>query len=124
MNDGSNTRMDPKPAAIRSLTVAALTLGLLLGATSAARAQPVCMPHDDLARQLHERFAEAPVANAVANNGALVELYATRDRSGWTLTMSRPGGMSCVLVAGEEWNHFPESWREQMVEAPGRQNTP
>ncbi len=124
MNDGSITRAGPKPAATRSLTVAALTLGLLLGATSAARAQPVCMSHDDLARQLQKQFAEAPVANAVANNGALVELYATRDRSGWTLTMSRPGGMSCVLVAGEEWNHFPESWREQMVEAPGRQGTP
>jgi opacity protein-like surface antigen len=110
--------------AARILTATVLTLGLLLGATSAARAQPVCMSHDELARELHERFAEAPVANAIANNGALVELYATRDRSGWTLTMSRPGGLSCVLVAGEEWNHFPESWREQMVEAPDRERTP
>jgi opacity protein-like surface antigen len=124
MNDNSITWAGSKPMATRILTAAALTLGLLLGATSAVRAQPVCMSHDDLRVQLQKQFAEAPVANAIANNGALVELYATRDRSGWTLTMTRPGEMSCVLVAGESWNHFPELWREQMVEVPDRQSTP
>ncbi len=85
---------------------------------------PPCLPHDDLARQLHERFSEVPVANATANNGALVELFATRDRSSWTLSMTRPGGMNCVLVAGEAWNYFPQFWWEQMVEDRGREATP
>ncbi|MCH9000383.1 MAG: hypothetical protein IID48_19265 [Proteobacteria bacterium] len=115
---------DPKPAATRMFAMAALALGLLVQPAAAVRAQPVCMPHDELTKQLYAKFAEAPAANAIANNGALVELFATRDRSSWTLAMTRPGGMSCVLVAGEEWNRFPEFWRDQMVEVPDREATP
>ena len=124
MFERSIAATDPKPAATRMLTMAALALGLLVHSAAAARAQPVCMPHDELTERLYATFAEAPAANAIANNGALVELFATRDRSSWTLAMTRPGGMSCVLVAGEEWNHFPRFWRDQMVEVPGREATP
>ncbi len=114
----------PKPAATRMLAMAALALGLLVHTAAAVRAQPVCMPHDELTERLYATFAEVPAANAIANNGALVELFASRDRSSWTLAMTRPGGMSCVLVAGQEWNQFPRRWRDQMVEAPDREATP
>ncbi len=82
------------------------------------------MSHDELARRLHDRFQEVQVANAISNNGALVELYATSDNSSWTLAMTRPGEISCVLVAGESWNYFPRLWREQMVESTEREKTP
>ncbi len=124
MFERSIAAIDPKPAATRMLAMAALALGLLVHTAAAVRAQPVCMPHDDLTERLYAKFAEAPAANAIANNGALVELFATRDHSSWTLAMTRPGSVSCVLVAGEEWNHFPRGWRDQMVEAPDREATP
>ncbi len=124
MFERSIAATDPKPAAARMLAMAVLALGLLVHTASAVRAQPVCMPHDEFTEQLYAKFAEAPAANAIANNGALVELFATHDRSSWTLAMTRPGGMSCVLVAGEAWNRFPEFWREQMVESSDREGTP
>ncbi len=124
MFERSIAATDPKPAAARMLAMAALALGLLVHTAAAVRAQPVCMPHDELTERLYATFAEAPAANAIANNGALVELFATRDRSSWTLAMTRPGGMSCVLVAGEEWNHFPRGRRDQMVEVPDREAMP
>ncbi len=114
----------PKPVATRICTVVALALGLLISTVAAVEAQPVCLPHDDLTQQLHAQFSEAPVANAIANNGALVELFSSRDRSSWTLAMTRPGGTRCVLVAGQEWKHFPRGWRDQMVEVPNREATP
>ncbi len=124
MFEKSIAATDPKPAAARMLAMAVLALGLLVHTATTVRAQPVCMPHDALTERLYATFAEAPAANAIANNGALVELFATRDRSSWTLAMTRPGGISCVLVAGQEWNRFPEFWREQMVESSDREGTP
>ena len=124
MFERSIAATDSKPAATRMLAMAALALGLLVHTAAAVRAQPVCMPHDELTERLYATFAEVPAANAIANNGALVELFASRDRSSWTLAMTRPGGMSCVLVAGQEWNQFPRRWRDQMVEAPDREATP
>ena len=108
----------PRPVASRLVLIAIAALGLVLPALGAARAQPVCLSHDELARLLDARYQELRVANAIANNGALVELYANADHSTWTLAMTRPGGLSCVLVAGEGWNYFPGLRREQMVEEP------
>ncbi len=95
---------DPKPVAIRIFAVVTFAFALLMHTAATVKAQPVCMPHDDFRVELHRNFLEDPVAIAIANNGALIELYAKRDRSSWTLVMTRPAGISCVLVAGEEWN--------------------
>ncbi len=107
---------DPKPVAIRVFAVVAFAFALLLHTAATVKAQPVCMPHDDNRMELQRNFLEAPAAMAIANNGALIELYAKRDKSSWTLVMTRPGGLSCVLVAGEEWNELPireEDWIAQ-----------
>ena len=102
-----------RPAAVKVLAATAVSLGLLLQTAGPVKAQPVCMSRDVLREELHKQFAEAPTAGAIANNGAFVQLFANRDRSSWTLVMTRPGGTSCVLVAGEDWNQLPN--REQMI---------
>jgi len=107
---------DPKPVAIRVFTVVAFAFVLLLHTAAAVKAQPVCMPHDDFRVELQRNFSEAPVAIAIANNGALIELYAKRDKSSWTLIMTRPGGLSCVLVAGEEWNDLRKREEERIAQ--------
>ncbi len=107
---------DPKPVAIRIFAVVAFAFALLLHTAATVKAQPVCMPHDDFRVALQRNFSEAPVAIAIANNGALIELYAKRDRSSWTLMMTRPGGLSCVLVAGEEWNDLRKREEEQIAQ--------
>ena len=107
---------DPKQIAIRVFAVVAFAFALLLHTAATVKAQPVCMPHDDFRVELHRNFSEAPVAIAVANNGALIELYAKRDKSSWTLVMTRPGGLSCVLVAGEEWNDLRKREEERIAQ--------
>ncbi len=102
-----------RPAAVRALAATAVAFELLLQTAGPVQAQPVCMPRDDLREELQKQFSEAPTAGAIANNGALVQLFANRHRSSWTLVMTRPGGTSCVLVAGEDWNELPN--REQVA---------
>ena len=62
------------------------------------------------------RLSPSALAIAIANNGALIELYAKRDKSSWTLVMTRPGGLSCVLVAGEEWNDLRKREEERIAQ--------
>ncbi len=106
----------PKQLAIRVFAVVTFAFALLLHTPATVKAQPVCMPHDDFRVELQRNFLEDPVAIAIANNGALIELYAKRDKSSWTLVMTRPGGLSCVLVAGEEWNELPTREEERIAQ--------
>ncbi len=110
-----NGLADPKRVAIRISVVVAFAFALLLPTAATVKAQPVCMPHDDFRVELHRNFSESPVAIAIASNGALIELYANHDRSSWTLVMTRPAGISCVLVAGEEWNDLRKREEERIA---------
>ena len=106
---------DPKRVAIRISVVVAFAFALLLPTAATVKAQPVCMPHDEFRVALNRNFSESPVAIAIASNGALIELYAKRDRSSWTLVVTRPSGISCVLVAGEEWSDLRKPEEERIA---------
>jgi hypothetical protein len=52
---------------------------------------------------LAQKYSEAPVAIGVANNGGLVEVLSTGDGNTWSIIITSPQGMSCLVAAGEGW---------------------
>ena len=44
---------------------------------------------------------EAPVAVGVTNNGGLVEVLSTGDGNTWSMIITSPQGISCLVAAGE-----------------------
>ena len=41
----------------------------------------------------------------MSTNGGLVELY-TSDTGTWTLMLTQPDGVSCLIAAGQNWESF------------------
>ena len=69
-----------------------------------AAAHPLpCSPREDVLAQLERKFGERPVAIGIANTGGLLELVATPSGSTWTVIVSTPQGISCLLAAGQNW---------------------
>jgi hypothetical protein len=64
-----------------------------------------CYPRDDLMAWLQETFDEAPIGVGVAN-GRLVELLTSKDGVTWTLIITSPEGVSCLVVGGEAWRQL------------------
>ena len=83
-----------------ALTVAAFLTGF---AVTPSVAQSTCAPRTDLARLLGQQHSETPVALGLASNGNLMEVFASKRGETWTLVMSMPNGISCVVAAGESW---------------------
>ncbi len=80
----------------------------LLGAalavfSSAAMAQSQCNKRDNVISLLANKYKEAPVAVGVTNTGGLVEVLSTGDGNTWTIIVTTPQGMSCLVAAGEGW---------------------
>ena len=91
--------------------VAMFSCALFASLTSAAiAAQPLtnCGPHADLVKALSDKFGETPSATALTNAGGLLEVLAANDGSTWTILLSRPDGLSCVVAAGEDWQDKPD----------------
>ena len=98
-----NTRESLKIAILRVLGATLLALALLLGVQSSASAQSVCASHAEVMKQLGSAYSEAQVAIGLASNGGVVEVFSTDDGSSWTIVMTMPTGMSCVVASGEAW---------------------
>lgn len=103
MKSNIYTLVIPLADKIRFFAAIVLILGMMLGFGTSARAQTVCMAHTDLANHLDSRFSEAPIAIGLANDNRLVEVFSSGDGSTWTMVLTKPDGMSCVMATGEDW---------------------
>lgn len=75
----------------------------LLIMSGVAHGQTVCDKRDKIAERLETRYQEFQRAIGLTNNGRLVELWATEDRATWTLVLTHPNGISCLIAAGVNW---------------------
>ncbi len=83
-------------------------LAAWLAAAAPAVAAPPCMARGDMVRgdmvrELADKYREVPVAVGVTNAGGLVEVLTTADGGTWSIVITTPQGMSCLVAAGEGW---------------------
>ena len=83
--------------------ILALSAGLAVVSTSAAVAQPQCDQRDSVLQVLQQKYKEQPVALGVTHNGGLVEVLTTGNGNTWSIIVTTPQGMSCLVAAGEGW---------------------
>ncbi len=77
----------------------------LLWPTGAA-AQEQCNARDDILELLAKKYGEARIAAGVSNTGGLVEVLTNFESGAWTIIVSKPNGISCMVAAGEGWRSF------------------
>ena len=85
----------------------ALSAGFALVA-STAMAQPQCNERDNVLALLAKKYQETPVAGGVTNTGGLVEVLTDTKGGTWTIIVTTPQGMSCLVAAGEGWRKLEQ----------------
>ncbi len=73
-----------------------------------AAAQPQCNDRKQVLDLLAEKYKEAPVAAGVTNNGGLVEVLTDAKGGTWTIIVTTPQGVSCLVAAGEGWRKMDQ----------------
>lgn len=74
-------------------------------ATPASSEENVCGKRDDIVSRLEQGYQEFNSAMGMSTNGSLVELF-TSDNGTWTLMLTQPDGVSCLIAAGQNWESF------------------
>ena len=72
-------------------------------ATPALAQLQACYPRATLLSHLAKKYQEAPIAGGITNQGGLVEVLADPKSNTWTIIVTTPQGMSCLVAAGEGW---------------------
>ncbi len=73
----------------------------------AAAAQAVCESHQSVSEKLKMSYTETPISMGVTTGGGIVEVFVSPEGS-WTLVVTQPNSMSCLIAAGQDWETLPQ----------------
>lgn len=86
-------------------------LGVLLvglGAVPAtAQAEMLCGERAKVVAGLEKGYEETPTSMGLASNGAVVEVLASPSGT-FTIIITQPNGLTCLMAAGEDWEDLPQ----------------
>jgi hypothetical protein len=69
----------------------------------AAAAPLLCGERGDVLTKLAVDFRERPASVALTNDGQLLEVLKSDSRLTWTILITNPNGVTCLVAAGESW---------------------
>ena len=112
----------PGRALVRLIAVIAIANLLLMGAVlisrpASAQSAAAGLPRPALVELLDDGYAEVPVAFGLAENGGLIEVFASADGATWTMVLSMPNGLSYVVTTGEAWTPVTAGGRRTVTRA-------
>jgi hypothetical protein len=70
-----------------------------------AQAQQICMDRVNVLKILDQKHKEAPASLGVTVSGEVVEVLVS-EKGTWTIIVTTPNGVSCLVAAGESWENI------------------
>ncbi|MFQ5438085.1 MAG: hypothetical protein ACE5DK_04550 [Paracoccaceae bacterium] len=84
-----------------------LTTALVFGAVATAppvfAQQATCGQRDHLTAQLTEKYMEQLTAGGFQSASSVLEIWTSPQSGTWTMLLTRPDGVSCVVGSGTAW---------------------
>lgn len=82
------------------LLASALALAFISPAFAQTRA---CAPRDQVVERLADRYGETLQSMGMHANNSLLEVYASESTGTWTILVTSPDGIACLIAAGKMW---------------------
>jgi hypothetical protein len=89
--------------ASRLLFRAVSAIGVAVTATGASAQSRACADREQVVARLAEQYGETLQSVGMNNDNAVLEIYASEDTGTWTILVTRPDGVACLIAAGEMW---------------------
>ena len=88
-----------------------LGIGALLVATQFAHGQQRsnCAPRGAVVKRLQDKYGESRQSIGLGADNSVVEVFASTETGTWTITVTRPDGIACLVAAGLAFETIAES---------------
>ncbi|MEH6523124.1 hypothetical protein [Sulfitobacter sp.] len=88
---------------------AAAALFLATTTSAKAQAQQNCGPRASVIKKLAEKYGETRQSVGIGSNNAMVEVFASDDTGSWTILVTRPTGVTCLVASGQAFEEVAEA---------------
>ncbi len=93
----------------RNLLALSFGVGAMILATGHAFAQQRrCADRARVIERLGSVYGESRQSIGLAANNAVVEVFASIETGTWTITVTTPQGMTCLVASGQSFEATPE----------------
>lgn len=94
----------------RNLFLMSFGIGaMMLGANNAHAQTRNCAAHQAVVERLADRYGESRQSIGIGTDNSVIEVFASIDTGTWTITMTRPGGPTCLVAAGQSFQQLNEA---------------
>ena len=94
---------------MKTLNTMALSLGFGLLMTQHLQAQGQnCAPRPAVLEKLTDQFGETRQSIGLAAQGSVMEVFASAETGSWTIIVTLPNGMACLIAAGQSFEALAE----------------
>ncbi|MCO4825955.1 MAG: hypothetical protein KC451_14000 [Amylibacter sp.] len=95
----------------KTLFALSLGFGCIIFALQAAQAQQQanCGQRGQVIERLQTKYGESRRSVGLAANNGVVETYASTESGTWTIVITMPNGMTCLVAAGEAFQPVDEA---------------
>ncbi|MDF3412862.1 hypothetical protein HKX54_00195 [Sulfitobacter sp. M57] len=87
---------------------AAAVLYLVTTTDVAAQGTRNCAPRQAVMDRLADGYGETRQSVGLGSNNAMVEVYASAETGSWTITVTSPGGLTCLVASGQSFETVAE----------------
>ncbi len=87
----------------------ALFATLFTLSASAAQAQSNCAPRAVVLDHLAQNFGETRQSIGLGQDGHVIEVFASADSGTWTITITLPNGLTCLVASGDAFEAVAET---------------
>lgn len=91
-----------------SLGIAGVVLALQAAQAQTARTTANCAKHEQVVERLASKYGESRQSIGLAKNNSVMEVFASPESGTWTIVITLPGGMTCLVAAGEAFETVSE----------------
>ena len=89
------------------LAVIAIATAAILPTTVLAQGQN-CSNRDQVVERLATKYGESRQSIGMAPKGRVVEVYASLETGTWTITVTMPNGITCLVASGQSYENLEE----------------
>jgi hypothetical protein len=62
-----------------------------------------CAPRDVVVARLAEKYGESRQSIGLGGQGTVMETFASAESGTWTITVTMPNGMTCLMASGQSY---------------------
>ncbi|PWJ11441.1 hypothetical protein [Jannaschia seohaensis] len=88
---------------MKTIIQSLIASALLFTPIAASAQETPCGLREDLVAALLDQFGENFSGGGLKDDKAVYEIWTSEEAGTWTLLLTRPNGISCILASGTDW---------------------